>query len=704
MDAGGPSYAGVLTDGHIRAAARLALRAAGVRPVDGELADAVRRERLLAQRLVREVLPERLPMVAEALEVQRAIGRPALTERLPGMLALGWRQVHVLRSPDVPSSTRPRLGLLGATFNAAISAYDHLLDEPVRERPTPSGATETLASLVDGVLRDPTATSRRPGRGVEDADWSLLMALIEGWARTAAAVVADGDPSPWPALADTVRGLLRAETLVATGHQGPADSAGLRRWVSTGPAQALRLMAELDPAAGAPVSDSTAAAHLGEVMWLADDLADLANDARRGEPNTLLVGRTGELTDCDLYRLLASGGRRLADCLTRPVPAELNRFAHEIAFRWLQWDQHPRASTESVGSTEQEGIDAAVAATNLLLQRQAGRYAGEEHVLTFPRHTLNGVRVQTHGGLVFLRATVLAALLEADAAGIAVPDAVLAAEGLELLQSKHPGARGGWSYLPDVPELPPDADDLAQVLRALHRLGGSTLASSCTEGVRLALDASGPSTEVPTWVLPPRPQNDLDRRMRRCVELVGGGGSQPDVVANLLLALAETDPERYREPIAAGARLLAGQQVDEGCWPSAWYAGRYHGTALTISLLRRVGGHERHLRRARAFLLDGQDASGGWHDAGGEALPTAQALLALSRLAYPADASARRNAVQRLHELQQDDGGWAAEPWIQFPTRDGPHTYRSRTATTAVALTALLAANRIEVGTGAEVL
>jgi hypothetical protein len=687
----GPSYAGSLTDTHIRAVARLALRAAGVQPDVGKLAGAVREERLLAQRLVEVDVPERLPALATAVEKQAAEGRPAVTERLPGMLALGWRQVHILRSPASPHRTVADMGLLGATFNAAIATYDTLVDEPDPRRPNPPDAVEGFTGLVAAVLRDPSGARRSDGPG-GDADWSLLTALVQGWAQVATTVLERGDAAAWPAVAETVASLLAAETrLVAARMPGP-QTAALSRWVSVGPAEALGLMARLDSPPTDPEEGSCAAAHLGEVMWLADDLADLATDARRGHPNTLLDGCTGTLTDPDLYGRVAIGAERLATCLHRPMPRALHGFAAEIAFRWLQWDQHPPPPTASRAAS-----GPADAALEFLLRRRADQFAGDEHRLTFPRENAHGVGLEVHDGLVFLRATVLDALLDAHDAGITVPDGVLAAEGVTLLQAKHPLARGGWSYLPGVPELPPDADDLAQVLRALHHLGGRSLAMTCNEGVRLALDAAGPSTEVPTWILPATARNDVNRKMLRCVELVGGGGSHLDVVANLLLALAETDPVRYAEPLFRGAQRLASRQTPDGGWPSAWYAGPYHATALAVSVLRMVGGFNDVLQRARTFLLERQNSAGGWVHEGGEAVPTAQALLALCRLDATEDVDARHRAVRRLRDLELPDGGWPADPWIRFPTRDGTHTYGSATATTAVVLKALLAARRTAV-------
>jgi hypothetical protein len=85
-------------------------------------------------------------------------------------------------------------------------------------------------------------------------------------------------------------------------------------------------------------------------------------------------------------------------------------------------------------------------------------------------------------------------------------------------------------------------------------------------------------------------------------------------------------------------------------------------------------------------LRSQQRASGGFGERDGDPLSTALALSTLLRLdEHEAAVRARDYLIGR----QEADGGFAAVPWISFPTADGLESYGSRTMTTAFCLKAL---------------
>ncbi|OLE15664.1 MAG: hypothetical protein AUI36_37925 [Cyanobacteria bacterium 13_1_40CM_2_61_4] len=168
--------------------------------------------------------------------------------------------------------------------------------------------------------------------------------------------------------------------------------------------------------------------------------------------------------------------------------------------------------------------------------------------MTFPCLRAGRVARETHHALLFQRTMILDALLDAREARLPVPDRVLAEEGLAILRAKHRFVRGEWSYVPEVEELPPDADDLAVVVSVLHRLGGPDLASTCDEAIRLVLDAARPDGGFLTWVLDPRGRAAADQRVDAYLLVVNGWGVHPEGVANLTAALIRYNPHRFREP------------------------------------------------------------------------------------------------------------------------------------------------------------
>ncbi|MDP9350581.1 MAG: hypothetical protein M3P51_03440, partial [Chloroflexota bacterium] len=142
--------------------------------------------------------------------------------------------------------------------------------------------------------------------------------------------------------------------------------------------------------------------------------------------------------------------------------------------------------------------------------------------------------LETHSAFVFQRAIVLDGLLDAHATGHSVPQSLLATEALTILCEKHPDVPGGWNYILEVTELPPDGDDLGMVLQVLCRTAGPALASACDEAIRLAPAQMGPDGGIPTRILDPDGRTALDETMRAYVDLTESSGVHPDVVENLL--------------------------------------------------------------------------------------------------------------------------------------------------------------------------
>jgi squalene-hopene/tetraprenyl-beta-curcumene cyclase len=659
----------------VRAVARLALEAHGF-GFDWEATRAgVAVEDALGRDLARDILPRRLP------ELTPHLGAVA---RVPAMLALGYREATILHELSQGTPERGEdVGLLGAIFNAASATLDQVVDGDDRR-----GAALLhilMTDTVDAVFAMGAAAERsleRAARAAAGPVERLTVALVSGWARLGTELLEhSGNQGMWRRLGQTMADLLDAERGVAT----EASDHVLTRRKSEGPSLAIAQMVALARAPDDPPPPALwdEAERLGRVFCLVDDLADLLADARSGRPNILLQRRAGaqRFSDRAIYEAIYEAARELAAVLARPGLG----FADEVVSRWLRWDEHVRRILPVAVRLDHTPV--AVAGVQMLLSEQAAGYPHIEHALTFPRGRPGATQHETHAGVVFQRAVALDALLDAFDSGLPVPWRSVCDEGMRLLTAKHPSARGGWSYLPGVLELPPDADDLAAVVRALARLGGRPLASGCDEAVRLVLDAADASGGFPTWVLATR-----ERQLVEYVGVVGGGGIHPDVVANLVSALALADPKRYAAPLANAARYVAGTQQPDGSWASAWYAGPYYGTFQAAAALAGLPGHGLVRARARAFLLNSQHVDGGWEPRSGDALSTALAVLGLCALDADGCASEIERGRARLSDLQEADGGWPSSPWIRFPTRDGVASYESRTMTTSFAVKALLAA------------
>ncbi|MEO7145849.1 MAG: prenyltransferase/squalene oxidase repeat-containing protein, partial [Bryobacteraceae bacterium] len=605
----------------------------------------------------------------------------------------------------------------GAAFNLAITLIDYAVDE--------LGSGERLfrfldASLVRNIFAAPDlAQSQLAGamRETEDLRERLLCGLVafcasNGWRL----FQATGNRAAWENLGKTIARLLEGEQEVAkTVWPTRTEARRLLPYMeakSCLPSAASLHIAQLahKPAAMEFNPGLVAAAKwLGTVFWRVDDLVDLLQDLRTGTPNVVLLSLSDRLaaegrsfaSDKDIYDELDAAAEELIQLLVLPPehgigPREsLSEFARGVVAGWVGAQGSGESARGAADHGENNGRRVSSDAIAFLLAQQSDGYREAIHHLHFPRLTDEGVRYETRPSILSHRAVILDALLDGAEAGLDCPRQVLATECMAILRSKHRDVRGGWSYIEEAPELPPDADDLGQVLQVLTRFGGGELASICEEAIRLTLDASEADGSFCTWILDPGGQSFAHERMRKYLDVMGGWGTHPEVVANLLYGLWLYDPVRYSVALRRSVTYLERVQNPVGSWSSKWYTGPFYGTWRAVSVLGRVAPSSGALMRARHFLLDAQHTDGGWGDGGSEPLSTALAMLSLSADGIEPEAVALSRGSAYLSQTQRSDGGWPSCPWISFPTIDGMVVHGSAGVTTAFCLKGLLAAEQV---------
>jgi len=325
-----------------------------------------------------------------------------------------------------------------------------------------------------------------------------------------------------------------------------------------------------------------------------------------------------------------------------------------------------------------------------LLHEWARRFAEAEHVMPFPKEQgFRGTELQN--GDVFARAVIACALADANeaCAGSLTP---LIARDVNLLAARvRHGVAGGWSYFPDLIELPPDADDLAQLMLLFAKCGRRDLiATLCERPLAVLLrDCAHDDGSFETWIVPAE-GGEEEALQRDWIARAWGGGPDPEVVANLLFALHTVDAERFADTIARGAAWLRSVQESDGSWPSSWYHGPYYGTYVALRLLATRNDARHAVRRGARFLSRALDTIS-------DPLSAALAILGLH-----AAGTTKKRALAFLRTCQHGDGGFDAVPWIRMPLgRPTGHihqviTYASRTITTAFVLQAALAAGTEE--------
>ena len=484
-------------------------------------------------------------------------------------------------------------------------------------------------------------------------------------------------------------------------------------------------------AALAPLTEAIDCYNEARQLW--DDLTDWKEDLDAGVPSLLLARILGKrpegLPEQDFAILKAETGREIyygghaayllhlalsalerADGLLVPWP--------KLAWRKIQEDLRRECRlllsdieqivSENISRGETQPrfdfqLPAAASdcqrlawpALEFLVQQWRQGFGEARHVMHFPPEAGFGGPPYQRGD-VFQRALIADALCDSAERWSLELRPVIEPE-VDYLLSRRSSERCGWRYFPDLPELPPDADDLAQIIQLLWRLGRSREIRELCSGPlsQLFRDNSHPDGSFETWIIPRDLPTPEEARQAEFVRNMWGAGPDPDVMANLLYALVLADGEDYAGRIARGVAWLCARQTPEGCWNSTWYHGPYYGTYVCTRLLSRTSPAAGNIERAAAFLRTTQYVDGSW----GSALDTALALLALAYVqASPfgdaGDVDRASRALASLRVTAEPDGAWAAHDFIRMDTGRAAGTvapilsYGSRTITTAFAVKA----------------
>ncbi|HWF53622.1 MAG TPA: squalene--hopene cyclase, partial [Solirubrobacteraceae bacterium] len=233
-------------------------------------------------------------------------------------------------------------------------------------------------------------------------------------------------------------------------------------------------------------------------------------------------------------------------------------------------------------------------------------------------------------------------------------------------------APGGWAFEYENLHYP-DIDDTAVVALALRRVAHPD-AARVDASVARAVD----------WVIGMQSSDggwgafDADNTRALVAELpfcdFGEVTDPPsaDVTAHAVELLVAEPAADAPASAAAGVDWLLASQEDDGSWFGRWGVNHVYGTWSVVTALVAAGidGQDERMRAAVAWLLDHQNADGGWGEdcrsyvdpawiGRGEstASQTAWALLSL-HAAGERDSDAVGRAIAWLASTQRADGNW----------------------------------------------
>ena len=337
-----------------------------------------------------------------------------------------------------------------------------------------------------------------------------------------------------------------------------------------------------------------------------------------------------------------------------------------------------------------------------LLDAWQGGYGELRHLMHFPAEAGFGGADPLKRGDLFQRMLVADTIADAARALNCTElfSGMIEREFAAVAAAAEPDPAGYrvWKYFPDLPELPADLDDLAELMRMCAKHGRR---AEFDRDIRASIGALSwdPNFDgaADTWIIPPASAHPLHARQRAYAERSWGTGDDVEVVANFADAYFAYDPEAAAARVGRLGDYFAQRQADDGFWHSTWYVGPYYGTYVVLRALRRLAGSEvAPARLAAVAALRRTAGTPGVWTSGGQAprLSTSLALLALDQVRDLCPDSAEL-ASPAVAFLAAHPSAGIAEPFIRMTIGTQSAlpgrilTYGSRTLTDAFALRAL---------------
>lgn len=600
--------------------------------------------------------------------------------------------------PGVEDEALCQVAVSGLLYQAHVLTLDRVIDGDDR--------ADGRALLAGSLLHERALTLLFPLLPPDTSAWERLAGYVREYAT---AVLQEKrhhgrvGPYPWARFEEIARGkaaILKASPMMVACMAGRADRVPEIEAVLDPYSLAVQVQDDLEDWR----ADYAAGRHSHLLTEALESLGGAGEGA--GRPSVEEVGHAlfhGGLAERALARAAAACAESEARAVALGAP-DWAGFAGLFRARLEELVggfERVRRRAVAAGAGPDDVRGALARAFARLDGERAGGYRESWHSMGFAHDQGFTGASEVQHGTVFQRAVLGWLFALAERAGQALPPGAVD-ENLEALEGlRRTGERGGWSYFPDLPELAPDSDDLAQVIHAVCARPTPARLALLEEPVALVLGhhrhASG---AVDTWLIDPAAPPARQERYRTWIARAWGRGTDPEVVANFFSALHALDPEGHAEAVRAGAAYVAGCQEEDGSWTSSWYVGPYYGTWTACRLLRAVDPAHPALARARAFLERTRRPDGGWGAAERSTpLQTALGLLALTEAGGPGARALARDAVRHLLLVQRADGMWSRDPLIRMNLRRSDPAARAQwifhgsgTLTTAFACAALLGA------------
>jgi len=338
---------------------------------------------------------------------------------------------------------------------------------------------------------------------------------------------------------------------------------------------------------------------------------------------------------------------------------------------------------------------------NFLLRQQENDFPEARHLEILGRSARAPHQSACQWGDTFQRALILDSLIALRDENFPIPESIVKQEVRKIIEAKLKTRKGGWSYFPQISSLPPDADDLGQIIQVLVKSKYDKVREVCEEPIDILVKYNtNPDGSIDTWIAFPKEEGSVEAKLN--MQQVWGINPDTEVGANILYGLYLYDRKRFESQIRRGTKFIEKKQLSKGYWECNWYCGKYYGTWVCSRLIKLHNGQSPSLKRGIDFVVMTQNSDGGWGQNGkSNALDTSFGLLTISLSAKKK--KMRNHIIRALHFLQhhQQEESWEASEFIKVDLgkrfeslgdKNVPpvNIYKSRTITTAFCLKAML--------------
>lgn len=320
-----------------------------------------------------------------------------------------------------------------------------------------------------------------------------------------------------------------------------------------------------------------------------------------------------------------------------------------------------------------------------------------EHILELPDFSsgINPKRGQTIVGKLFQRTLVLDLFFELNnLQKNLIPEKIIDNEIEYILDSKMKNVKGGWNYFPSYKYLPPDTDDLAQVIQVLVKSSQNNINQFVDVAIDLLLTHNMyKNNTFKTWILDPNSTHPLQKLHEATIENYWGNfhGKDIEVSANMLYALAVYNKNKYSTIISKGIDSILSFQNNDGTWSSIWYWDNFYGTYVVVRLLSYLDARIDALKLTAKYLEENQNKDGGWGHKESNPISTALSILILldiKNTSLEIGDDVFKQSVNYLVKCQKKSGDWSNVPFIKMKVGGKYVSYESSTITTVFVLKA----------------